>query len=284
MGCIPSKSASSPPSTAAKPKTVYTPKRPTSSVVPNIVVFGETGAGKSSLINMLAGREVTEASNSATGVTPSNLEFSLTIGNQEYRIWDTAGLNEADTGTVPAQKALDNLQVLLKTLAESSSGVSLLIYCIGGMGYGEILRINFDLVWGIMCQARVPILILITNQEYSKPEGDSLIGDTWWKAHSSRLLPDGTTIAPKHLQHVPVVTIRGGDNKWDSKYEHSCIEVKKRIQQMVNNSKWNPPKSTWRQVQKQLAAYYKHRKVSRDKLERKIVVTNYQTAFATSVE
>ena len=60
----------------------------------NIIIFGQTGAGKSSIINMLAGSGVAEVSDSASGCTSSNKRYSIPREDNNYTFWDTPGLNE----------------------------------------------------------------------------------------------------------------------------------------------------------------------------------------------
>jgi tRNA U34 5-carboxymethylaminomethyl modifying GTPase MnmE/TrmE len=61
----------------------------------NIVIFGETGAGKSSLVNLIVGPETAPASCDAEGCTIETREYSydLAIHNMTLRvnIFDTAG-------------------------------------------------------------------------------------------------------------------------------------------------------------------------------------------------
>jgi predicted GTPase len=49
------------------------------SSIPNIIVFGETGVGKSSIINMLQGGEVAPTSNSAYGCTSESSQHEVTL-------------------------------------------------------------------------------------------------------------------------------------------------------------------------------------------------------------
>jgi len=55
------------------------------SSIPNIIVFGETGVGKSSIINMLQGGEVATTSNSAYGCTSESSHHEVTLTSR--RSW-----------------------------------------------------------------------------------------------------------------------------------------------------------------------------------------------------
>ncbi|KAJ3891397.1 hypothetical protein GG344DRAFT_65448 [Lentinula edodes] len=80
----------------------------------NIILFGSTGCGKSSIINMLLGHDAAPTSSGAVGCT---------FENSEYRIYDTTGLDEGDAGTVVSKDALVKLYQLLRNLED---GITLL--------------------------------------------------------------------------------------------------------------------------------------------------------------
>jgi small GTP-binding protein len=73
--------------------------------VPNVVIFGDSGVGKSSLINMLTGGEAVKTSSSAIGCTFQSSRRDLAIDGQKFNIWDTAGLDEGTYGRVLAEVA-----------------------------------------------------------------------------------------------------------------------------------------------------------------------------------
>ena len=64
--------------------------------IPNIVIFGETGAGKSSLVNLIASDDiVAPISSRSVGCTFRSMCFStVNVGGKYFNLHDTAGLDE----------------------------------------------------------------------------------------------------------------------------------------------------------------------------------------------
>ncbi|KAF9231201.1 hypothetical protein BU15DRAFT_11629, partial [Melanogaster broomeanus] len=76
----------------------------------NIVIFGDSGVGKSSIINMLTG------SSSAIGPTFESSNYMIPINDETFSVWDTTGLDEGTHGRVLAEVAEKNLTKLLREL------------------------------------------------------------------------------------------------------------------------------------------------------------------------
>lgn len=130
--------------------------------------------GKSSLINLIAGENISETSSSAVGCTLNYKRHLLKLADQRFAIWDTAGLDEGTQGTVPAEKAEAYLKLLLRDLAKAN-GIDLLIYCVRGTRVRSALLTNYHLFYSAICRKKVPIAIVITGLE--NQEGNM---DTWW--------------------------------------------------------------------------------------------------------
>ncbi|KIK47960.1 hypothetical protein CY34DRAFT_104280 [Suillus luteus UH-Slu-Lm8-n1] len=81
---------------------VRSPDRPASSSKreeKTVVIFGETGSGKSSVINVIAQKQVAATSNDALGCTSEPKRYPVEISGQKFVLFDTAGLNEGTAGT-----------------------------------------------------------------------------------------------------------------------------------------------------------------------------------------
>ncbi|EGN95062.1 hypothetical protein SERLA73DRAFT_143102, partial [Serpula lacrymans var. lacrymans S7.3] len=129
-------------------------------IAKNVIIFGETGAGKSSLINLIAGERVAETSSKAVGCTFDSQCYKVKVNQGEYFIWDTAGLNEGIHGTVPGPAALASMKKLLRTLADGE-GVSLLVYCFRGPRVRSVLLKNYKLFYSAICRKKVPIVAVV---------------------------------------------------------------------------------------------------------------------------
>jgi len=139
------------------------------SQVNNILVFGETGVGKSSLIKMLCNptENLPIISGEMVGCTTDTRGYWIAMGkgNAAYRIWDTPGLNEGEYGTIAMQDALRSIHARVEGLAKEGQYINLLIYCIRASEYREYLRVNYDLVAKIICERRVPVVAVINGLE-----------------------------------------------------------------------------------------------------------------------
>lgn len=147
----------------------------------NVVIFGETGAGKSSIINIIAQQKLAKASNDATGCTFSSQRYPVEIFSQRFVLFDTAGLNEGTEGTVPAAKAERQLKSLLRELMNpGSDGISLLVYCVHSTTAPHALARAYDTFYAGICQKRVPIVAVVTGLE-----GETRM-EHWWDTNGAK--------------------------------------------------------------------------------------------------
>ncbi|KAF7987024.1 hypothetical protein HWV62_131 [Athelia sp. TMB] len=138
----------------------------------NVIIFGEVGAGKSSLVNLIRDDGAATTASSAEGCTFKSSSYGVTIGDTKIRLWDTAGLNEGDYGKVDLKRAIAGLYHLATNL---QNGVSLLVYCMRGRITRATVA-NYMMFHKEICQSQVPIVLVITGLEQQEPTMES-----WWK-------------------------------------------------------------------------------------------------------
>ncbi|KAG1902270.1 kinase-like domain-containing protein [Suillus fuscotomentosus] len=132
----------------------------------NVVIFGETGSGKSSIINTIAQEQLAKTSNDAHGCTSTSQRYPVEISGQRFVLIDTAGLCMGTADSVSAAKAEKKLKSLLREFMNSKlDGISLLVYCMDNTIAPSALVKAYDKFYSGICQKKVPIVVVVTGLE-----------------------------------------------------------------------------------------------------------------------
>ncbi|EIW86109.1 P-loop containing nucleoside triphosphate hydrolase protein, partial [Coniophora puteana RWD-64-598 SS2] len=181
----------------------------------NVIIFGESGVGKSSLVNMLSSDDnaLAAVSNQALGCTFETEPYQVTIDEREYVLWDTAGLNEGSKGSVSADEACEKLVDLLKQL---KGGVHLLVYVVRGTRFRRIIKINYDIFQRVVFRGQVPIVLVATGLENEESM------EKWWDENKDDLADNELYFK----DHACVTTTKGkisksGEHIFEEEYDLS---------------------------------------------------------------
>jgi predicted GTPase len=203
---------------------------------PNVIVFGESGAGKSSILNMLEGDIKAPVSDRATGVTFQNACYKKMIGRTTFSIFDTVGLNEGSAGTVTAKDAVEGLYRLIHQLDD---GVNLLVYVMRASRVTRTTQQNYEMFFDVFCRRKVPIVIVITGLE-NRTEMDK-----WWEENKATF--DNQNMA--FSGHACITATEGkqkdGVSSFGVEYEDSKWEVESLILRSFSIDPWKLPTESW---------------------------------------
>lgn len=139
----------------------------------NIVIFGKTGSGKSSIINTIAQTQLAETSNDTYRCTSTTQRYQVEISGQTFVLIDTAGLNSGVAAK--AENQLKNL--LCELMNPRSDGISLLVYCVHCTTPLRALVEDYTTFYSGICRENVPIVIVVTGLEKMTPM------EVWWDSN-----------------------------------------------------------------------------------------------------
>ncbi|KAF9230389.1 P-loop containing nucleoside triphosphate hydrolase protein, partial [Melanogaster broomeanus] len=157
----------------------------------NIVVAGECGVGKSSLINLVIGSDSATTANNVCGVTIETTCYDWEINHaQTFRLWDTPGLAEGSSGSVSPKRAQDALRSLLMEL-NKGNGVHLLIICMRGTPRViKGMKQTYDTILSIRDKVspEIRVVAVVTELERYSTDTDTVASmEEWWKRNSEGL-------------------------------------------------------------------------------------------------
>ncbi|KAG2355328.1 P-loop containing nucleoside triphosphate hydrolase protein [Suillus spraguei] len=195
----------------------------TTSTVPNdspgrhktIVLFGETGAGKSSLINLMAEKEVANTSPDMQRCTMQWNKYTIGFSGDSYTVFDTIGLEEPQLGIKEYLESVENAYRLIKEL-DKQGGIDLLLFCVRAGRVTATLQSNYRLFNEFLCEKKVPIVLAITNLEREKRMED------WWERNHSTFEKYQIQVAG----HACITAANRLDGRHQVLYEESRITIR----------------------------------------------------------
>ncbi|KIM53642.1 hypothetical protein SCLCIDRAFT_1222609 [Scleroderma citrinum Foug A] len=205
------------------------PPRSTSRQDINAILFGETGVGKSSLINLITGREVAAISADVPRCTMDSKEYTFDIGSAKVQMWDTVGLNEPELGLTGYLDAVEKTIQLIKSL-NAAGGVSLLLFCIRGNRVTATMQSNYRLFYEILGRKEVPVALVITHLEHEQHMED------WWP-RNEKLLERYGIVSAGHACVTGVVD--------HPKYPQSRDAIYALLMQYDERGKFTMPPEAW---------------------------------------
>jgi hypothetical protein len=191
----------------------------------NIIIFGERGSGKSSVVNLLAGRQVAETLSGQDSLTLHYDAYGVTIDDVPYRVYDTTGFDDYRTNPSGFLYAITNAHKLAKELREKG-GVYLLLYCIKGDIMPSTWIANYRLLYEFLFE-KVPVALIATHLEREGHMDD-------WYARNKELFESQ---AVKYVDHACITAADNPGPKCREKYEMSRTEVGKLISRQAQH--WN---------------------------------------------
>ena len=196
----------------------------------NVILFGDTGVGKSSVINLMAGKPIAETSGDVGGCTMDFKDYQFDIGSRQVTLWDTVGLNEPTMGVNGYHDAMVKAHELIRKLSKAG-GVDLLLLCIRGQRIPPSATINYRLFYEILCNKQVPIALVITHleREYRM--------EAWWERNEAAILQCGI----RTCGHASIT----GLAEEVQKYKESKDAMSRLLSQYDNSGRFSMPLEVW---------------------------------------
>ncbi|KAG6334070.1 hypothetical protein ID866_5020 [Astraeus odoratus] len=196
----------------------------------NVILFGETGHGKSSVVNLIVGKNVADVSRNALPCTLNSKKYQIGIGLHRFRIWDTIGFNEPKLSTNDLYSALGKAHELISEVT-ADGGINLLLFCARAGRITQTMENNYRLFYEVLCEKKVPIAFVLTHLE-DEEEMESY----WTKNGETFTDAFGTTFGHACITGSPRVR---------EKYDLSRLTVLGLLTDCDSSGKYTMPQDAW---------------------------------------
>jgi len=201
----------------------------------NVMIVGDVGAGKSSLVNLISGRKVAKTSDGAASCTLSSKKYDVFLDGVKFALHDTAGLHEA-IGDMKKKEYLHSVcqaYALISEL-ERSGGISLLVFCMAGGRISRTVQETYRLFVEVFCNYQVPVVIAVTHMESCNSM------EKWWDDNERHIKQYGL----KSSGHACITTTRGEQGMYKDKYDQSRKSIQKLLLEYSGQA-WTEGKGSW---------------------------------------
>lgn len=199
------------------------PKRPF-----HAVLFGEVGAGKSSVVNLVVGQPKAKTSSRLASCTLDACSYEINTGLHQFLVWDTVGLNGIHLEHDVCGKAIENAARLVRDL-HKQGGIDLLVFCkkFGRLTASELSC--FRLFQEFLCDNQIPVAFVITHLESQDPM------EKWWETNGEDLLKAFNLKTSAVVGHACITAIASEDPEYH-RFHDKLLLSRESIQAMLEDS------------------------------------------------
>jgi len=148
----------------------------------NVLIIGETGVGKSSVVNLIAGRDRAKVSPDCNVCTKKTTRYDMTIDSMPLHVWEIVGFNQPTDGKNAADKDISMQDVDLGTILshDETATVDVVLFCMRGERVRGITKKILDFVKNMFWD-QVPIVLVINHLELKENM------EEWWGQNGGAL-------------------------------------------------------------------------------------------------
>ena len=202
----------------------------------NVLIVGDVGVGKSSLINLISGRNVATTSSGAKSCTLHSQEYNVTLDDVDFSLHDTAGMHEAQGNMKKTEylNAIHQAYSLISRL-ERSGGISLLVFCMKGGRVSITMQQTYNLFVEVFCNRQVPVVVVVTHLEMY----DCM--EQWWTENEKAIKEYGL----RSHGHACITTTRGYKNIFSERYDESKEVIRELLLKYSGRVAWKEERANW---------------------------------------
>ncbi|KAG9316418.1 P-loop containing nucleoside triphosphate hydrolase protein [Chiua virens] len=189
-----------------------------------VALFGVTGCGKSSIINLLADKPVANVSTGVEACTTRARWYPISIGDKKFRLWDTMGFNQAEVKGVNPLSPYEQAHTLLQNLED---GVDLVVLCARKDGITASLRNIYWLLDSFFFGGRAQIALVFTH--FDTPPND------WWD-RNKHTIAQRCNIPVQFVPHACITTVQDGPPQPASLYDQSKLALEAILEEYATPS------------------------------------------------
>ncbi|KAF8550587.1 hypothetical protein OG21DRAFT_1499712 [Imleria badia] len=144
----------------------------------NVIIFGDSAVGKSSVINLLAGDQVADVSTGTWSCTSNYRSYKINTGMQQFLVWDTVSFRNT---CIDRRRVAESAVELIREVSQQG-GVDLLVLCRKASWSPPSELDQYKLFKEFLCEGRVPVAVVVTHLEWYDPM------EKWWEAEGEGLV------------------------------------------------------------------------------------------------
>ncbi|KAI6011283.1 P-loop containing nucleoside triphosphate hydrolase protein [Pisolithus marmoratus] len=176
----------------------------------SVMVLGEIGVGKSSVVNLITREDIAKVSADTEVCTRFTTRHEVTVESMKVHIWEVSGFNRPKEDL---KRNATDFKERLGPILEAKASIDVILLCMRGQKLTVVTERIFKLIDDIFGQS-IPIVLVINHLEREEEMED------WWTRNRDKL---GASMSRTRHRHVCVTGLQ--DEEYQEKSRKSREEL-----------------------------------------------------------